>query len=82
MYKHNKAWRFRHPDRRKKDKYNYYRKTQNAINGGDAWTMDDIKKVLDHEITDSELSKELGRSVGAIQKIRWKYKNNIGKNIC
>ena len=34
------------------------------------WTKEEIIMVLKHEMTDTEISAKIGRSVGAIQKKR------------
>lgn len=52
----------------------YYRKTQNALNKNTRWTIFDIELVLKSDFTDTELSKKIGRSVAAIQRIRHRYK--------
>lgn len=53
-------------------KYNeqYYAKTSYARNHKQPWTKEDLIAVKNHEITDQELSKKLGRSVRAIQGTR------------
>lgn len=53
-------------------KYNkqYYTKTSYARNHKQPWTKEDLIAVKNHEITDPELSKKLGRSVNAIQVVR------------
>jgi len=76
-YEYNKKWRLKHPLKRYAGKKRYYQKTMNALNSGAPWTTDEIKLVIEHKISDSELSSMLGRSVISIQKIRWKYKNLI-----
>ena len=58
-----KAYRYRSRKR-------FYEKTQYARNTKQRWTVADLSKVLKREQTDSELSKEIGRSVQAIQTRR------------
>lgn len=41
------------------------------------WSEDEIKLVIEHNITDAELSSILGRSVSAIQAVRHRYKDII-----
>ncbi len=45
-----------------------------AINGWGSWSKGDIERVMKHEIPDSVLAKELGRSIQAVQMVRWRYK--------
>lgn len=56
----------------------YYAKTQNATNRYKAWSKEEEKEILDSVLTDSELSKKLGRSTRAIQQKRHKLLG--GKN--
>ena len=53
----------------------YYAKT--AIYEPNSWTSDQDKLVLEHNITDFELSALIGHSVRAIQIRRCKLKKNI-----
>lgn len=58
---------------KKRASYNktYYSKSRyNNFNSYQWWSIRDIKVILKKNIPDSKLSIELGRSVGAIQKIR------------
>lgn len=57
-------------------KYNeqYYAKTAHARNHKQPWTKEDLIAVKNHEMTDQELSKNLGRSVRAIQVVRHSIK--------
>lgn len=45
------------------------------------WTIGEIEKVMAHNKTDRELSKEIKRSIGAIQKMRNKIRkeNNCSR---
>lgn len=51
-----------------------YRLKTGAFKWRRKWTPEEINKVLEHNIPDTELSKELNRSVNAIQRKRWEYK--------
>lgn len=51
-----------------------YQQTAHAPNGGQKWTVKEIKMVLEHKIPDRELSAKIGRSVAAIQNARTKFK--------
>jgi len=59
----------------RKQKNRYYRKTTYAENHKKPWTRKEINMVMEHKITDTELSSLIGRSVGAIQKMRFTQKN-------
>lgn len=48
----------------------YYGKTQGARNSWKPWTKEEIRLVMEHKMTDSELAKLIGRSIGAIQQKR------------
>lgn len=69
-YKDLEKWRNANNAQKKR----YYKKTQNARNSKLFWTKEDIELVMEHKISDSELSKVIGRSVLAIQKMRCKQK--------
>ena len=60
--KWRKAWR--------KQKRRYYAKSQIYTKGRRAWTYEEDERVLNHDIPDSELAKQIQRSVAAIQKRR------------
>lgn len=64
-YRYESAKLYRH-------KYNeqYYAKSAYARNHKQPWTKENLIAVKNHEITDQELSKMLGRSVRAIQVVR------------
>lgn len=66
-YKDLDKWRSSKNRQRKR----YYKKTQNANNSGRRWSSEEIKIVLEHKMSDSEISKLIGRSVGAIQSRRF-----------
>lgn len=65
-YKDLNKWRKSKNRQRKR----YYRKTQNAKNSGRPWTKEEIKIVMEHDMTDTEISNLIGRSVAAIQNRR------------
>lgn len=73
-YKWNKSWRLKHPKKRYEGKQRYYDKTKNSPNKGNRWMEWETELVMAHEIPDSELSKELGRSVSSIQARRYLVK--------
>lgn len=52
-----------------------YQQTAYAPNHRQKWSISEIKMVLEHKIPDRELSAKIGRSVGAIQSTRAKYKD-------
>lgn len=53
----------------------YYKKTSKY--GRRRWTEEEDKLVLAHDITDTELSNAIKRSVSAIQNRRYKLKKSI-----
>lgn len=56
---------------RNKERLQYYAKSkENAVNRGTRYTQYEIDMILNHEITDHEISKIIGRSVQAIQNKR------------
>lgn len=59
---------------RNKQRKRYYNKTINAKNQWERWTDEHLQMVLEHKLTDTEISKKIGRSVSAIQQIRWVHK--------
>lgn len=69
-YKDIDKWRKANNAQRKR----YYQKSQNAKNSKKPWTQRDIDLVMEHKMLDSELSKLIGRSVLAIQRMRCKQK--------
>jgi hypothetical protein len=40
------------------------------------WSEEDIKRVMEHNIPDRELSKEICHSVSSIHRKRWEIKRN------
>lgn len=66
-YEYNKVWRKNHPESRAKDRRRYYAQFQGAENTGKSWTESEDVRVLARDVTDRELSAEIGRSVQAIQ---------------
>ncbi len=59
---------------RKEQNRKYYKKTA-SVYPRKIWTLEEEKMVMEHSIPDSELSKLICRSVGAIQKRRNFLKN-------
>lgn len=45
----------------------YYGATSFAINNNRRWTEEEIALVMNHDITDKEIARKLGRSVHAVQ---------------
>ncbi len=60
---------------RAQNKRYYKRFEANNENSKSRWSVHDIELVLKHEQPDSVLSKQIGRSVKAIQTIRGVYKD-------
>lgn len=78
------------PNRKEKYKdMEKFRKTRNSQRKGyydktakyapSPWTLEQDKKVLEHSITDTELSEIIGHSVKAIQNRRLKLKKQLEK---
>lgn len=61
----------------KKYKRRYRARTGANRYGRKSWTIEDDRRVLEHNISDRELSKEILRSVGAIQHRRYRLKNGL-----
>ena len=59
-------------------KRRYYASTATG-RGMPRWTSDEDAVVERHDMTDREISKAIGRSMGAIQKRRWVLKNFKGQ---
>lgn len=78
MIKMNRKEGYKDIEKWKKTRYKqnkrYYSKTAYNVNHRKKWTDEEIKLVLEHVISDTELSRLIGRSVGAIQKKRYKMK--------
>ncbi len=57
----------------------YYHKTQDAPNKRKRWADEETELIIKHEISDTELSKLLKRSVKAIQlrRHRFRMENDI-----
>ena len=66
---------------REEQKSRYYGKTQDAENRGQPWTADEMIAILNKSKTDTELSKEMGRSVKAIQVMRSRAKKRLEEGI-
>jgi len=73
QYKDMEKWR----EARNRQRARYYGKTSNAKNSGQPYTLKEMGLILDHNITDSELSKMLGRSVESIQIKRSRLKKEM-----
>jgi hypothetical protein len=74
-YKSNKEWRKKYPVKWNAAKKRYYNQFEaNACNKYQIWTIGDIKKVENKDISDRNLSKQIGRTVKAIQMKRYYLK--------
>ncbi len=67
-YKDLEKWRKSCEKQRKR----YYAKTTDAVNKNKPYSEREIELILQHDITDTQLSKMIGRSVKAIQVKRAK----------
>lgn len=70
-YKDLEKWR---KTKRLQQKRYYDKHAKVAINSRERYTEEEIEMILNHEISDVELSKKIGRSVKAIQIKRCKLK--------
>ncbi len=61
--------------RHRQHKRYYDRLTVHNENAKQRWTVQDIRRVLAHDVPDRVLSEQIGRSVKAIQEIRRVYKD-------
>ncbi len=57
----------------------YYSKTSNALNNGKTFTKEELKMIVDHNISDRELADKLGRSMKSIQNARNRVKHKKQK---
>lgn len=57
----------------------YYGKTSYAENSRQRYTVRELNLILDQRITDTELSKMIGRSVKSIQVKRSRLKKQLNK---
>jgi hypothetical protein len=77
-YERNKRWRKKHPRKWLEMKRRYYRQFQEgAYNKNQEWTIEDIDIILNKKITDRRISVLIGRSVGAIQAERGRWKKRL-----
>ena len=77
MNKAQKKWRNNNRDIFNEQKKRYYGKSaRNAHNYRKQWTHEEDNLVLKHEISDTELAKQIGRSVQAIQIRRSRLNSN------
>ena len=70
-YKDLEKWR---KTKKLQQKRYYDKHAKCAINSRERYTEEEIEMILNHEISDVELSKKIGRSVKAIQIKRCKLK--------
>lgn len=62
---------------RNAQKRRYYGRTTNSENSRQAWTLQDLQRVMEHDVSDMQLSAEIGRSVAAIQVMRHRQKRKL-----
>lgn len=75
-----KRWRQRHPKQRSIMRQKNYAQTagpEKNYNWKTPWTIAEIKLIELARHTDRELHKLIGRSVQAIQMMRWKIKKGL-----
>ena len=61
---------------KRRHKKEYYSRTAFADNFKKKYSLEEIRMILEHQMTDMELSKRLGRSVKSIQSTRARYKDS------
>ena len=64
------SWRKRNPQKRNEERKRYYDKTANAPRYKCKWTEEEMDMLFSSKLTDTELSKEIERSVASIQIMR------------
>lgn len=58
----------------------YYDATRvNATNYKEPYTDEEVQMIMEHKLTDRELSEKLGRSMKAIQRKRYEEKRKANK---
>lgn len=73
--KQSNLWRLQHPQKRNEWRKRNYSKTQNAKNNYKRWSPDEEELIINSNLTDFELSQQIGRSVQSIQVRRCKLLN-------
>jgi hypothetical protein len=63
----------------KEQRKKYYNKTSWAVNSMNRYTEQELLLIWQHNITDTKLSKQIGRSVQSIQLQRTRMKTGIRK---
>ena len=71
----NKKWRKKHNNIWQIQKKRYYDKTvKTSSNRYQRWTLEQIDIILNHKNTDTNMAKQIGKSVKAIQIKRGRLK--------
>ena len=65
---------------RNAQKNRYFSRTTYAENRRQQWTIQELNIIMAHEKSDMEISKEIGRSVRAIQEMRHRAKRKAEKD--
>ena len=74
-YANTKRWRDKNPKKVQEFREKYYKKPQRVEKEGLDWTAEEIKLIMSKtDLSDRELSEQLGRSVLSIQVRRSKEK--------
>ena len=58
----------------RRQKASYRHRTGAGVYEPRAWTQEEDRRVINHDVPDRILSEEIGRSVGAVQKRRWELR--------
>jgi hypothetical protein len=63
-YAYNKTWRLKYPAKRYRGKNAYYRRlAKDRPSKGQYWSLQHIRLIIDHRVSDRRLAQFLGRSV-------------------
>lgn len=74
-YQRNKEWRKNNSSTWQKSKKRYYDKSRKiAYNSMQGWTLKDIDIIMSKNDTDNNIARKIGRSVKAIQTMRYRIK--------
>lgn len=76
-YESNKRWRSNNREKRSAQRKRYYNKTSFSEKSHKPWSVEEIEMVLEHSVSDSELSETICRSVQSIQIARCRFKDRV-----
>ncbi len=78
MYSNKKSKYEYASNKKHRRKYNkvYYGRVTDADNSRKPWTTKEVELIMRHDVTDTELAIQLGRTLRAIQTKRCKSRNS------